>query len=367
MSSGERPNTRAQPSSAGVADTTNDDEDSTSGSRSNPTRRAEPIPWLAGTVQRMRLESEDLVRVTADSLVGARVSRRTPLGGGRVTAVRNVKIRCDLRTTASSTAAGPTTVTATGSSSERCANATFRSETRSEEPDFSDREGSLGMPMQEPQPCRSCSTTSSDDGVGLNAMEVELSAGLGALGDHGDSGIFQEGGGSKATTSCAKPRVAENAADEHRHVGPSRELSTRRCLSTRLVQVASKHEVSRSRGKLRASSEDAWANDGDIDDESGAPDHWSVGTESAAEFDACAASAVNERTRAAFGSQRAGTDSLSRNDKETPSQGASSKKKMPGCTSSSGYPPSIRRSQHLVSFSSGMGPRWRERNNLGAL
>lgn len=320
MSSGERLNTRAPPSSAGAADTTNDN-DTTSGSRSNPTSLAEPIPWLADTLQRMRLESEDLVRVTADSLVGARVSRRTPLGGGRVTAVRNVNIRCDLRTAASNTRAGLTTVTATGSKSKRCANTTF-SETRSEEPDFSDRGESLGMPMQGAQSCRSCSTASSDDDVGLKVMEVGLAAGLGAVGHHGDRERYQGEDGSKATNSCATPRGPKNAVHGHRQVGPSGECSTRRCLSARLVQVASKRGVSRRHREQRASSEDSWANDGDTDDESGAPDDWSVGTESAAEFGSCVATTVNERTREGFGSHRAGTESRTTNGSGAPSEGA---------------------------------------------
>ncbi|CAN0377359.1 unnamed protein product, partial [Ectocarpus sp. 8 AP-2014] len=316
--SGERLNTRSPPSSAGAADTTSDDG-TTSGSRSNPTSLAEPILWLADTVQRMRLESEDLVRVTADSLVGARVSRRTPLGGGRVTAVRNVKIRCDLRTAASSARAGSTTVPATGSKRERCANATF-SETRSEEPELSDLGESLGMPMQEAQSCRSCSTASSDHDVGLKVLEVGLAAGLGAVGHHGDRERHQGEDGSKATISCATPRGPENADHGHRQVGPSRECSTRRCLSARLVQVASKRGVSRRHREQRASSEDSWAKDGDTDDESGAPDDWSVGTESAAEFDACVATTVNEGTREGFGSQRAGTESRSTNRRGAPSQ-----------------------------------------------
>ncbi|CAM9402730.1 unnamed protein product, partial [Ectocarpus sp. 4 AP-2014] len=311
--SGERLNTRAPPSSAGAVDTMNDDR-TTSGSRSNPTSLAEPIPWLADTVQRMRLESEDLVRVTADSLVGARVPRRTPLGGGRVTAVRNVKIRCDLRTAASSTRPGPTTATATGS--KRRANATF-SKARSEEPDLSDRRESLGMLMQEAQSCRSAS---SDRDVGLKVPEVGLAAGLGAVGHHGDRERYQGEDGSKATNRCATPRGPENAVHGHRQIGSSGQCSTRHCLSTRLVHMASNHGVSRRQLEQRPPSEDSWANDGDTDDESGAPDDWSVGTESAAEFDACVATTGNERTREGFGSQRAGTESRSTNGRGAPSQ-----------------------------------------------
>ncbi|CAM9621454.1 unnamed protein product, partial [Ectocarpus sp. 13 AM-2016] len=316
--SGERLNTRAPPSSAGTVDTMNGDH-TPSGSRSNPRNLTEPIPWLANTVQRMRLESEDLVRVTADSLIGARVSRRTPLGGGRVTAVRNVKIRCDLRTAASSTRAGPTTATATGRKRERRANATL-SETRSEEPDLCDRGESLGMPMQEAQSCRSWCTASSDDDVGLKVLEVSLAAGLGAVGHHGDRERCQGEDGSKATSSCATPRGPENAVHGHRQVGPSGECSTRRCLSTRLVQVASNHGVPRRQLEQRPPSEDSCANDGDTDDESGTPDDWSVGTESAAEFDACVATTVNERTREGFGSQRAGTEIRSTNGRGALSQ-----------------------------------------------
>ncbi|CBJ28790.1 Ankyrin repeat domain protein [Ectocarpus siliculosus] len=156
----------------------------------------------------------------------------------------------------------------------------------------------------------------------LPVPEVGLAAGLGAVGHHGDRERYQGEDGSKATISCATPRGPENAGHGHRQVGPSGECSTRRCLSARLVQVASKRGVSRRHREQRASSEDSWAKDGDTDDESGAPDDWSVGTESAAEFDACVATPVNERTREGFGSQRAGIESRSTNRREAPSQGA---------------------------------------------
>ncbi|CAN0537211.1 unnamed protein product [Ectocarpus sp. 12 AP-2014] len=177
------------------------------------------------------------------------------------------------------------------------------------------------MPMQEAQSCRSCSIASSDDDVGLKALEVGLATGLGAVRHHGDRERCEGEDGSKAKSSCATPRGPENAVHGHRQVGPPGECSTRRCLSTRLLQVASNHGVSRRQLEQRPPSEDSWANDGDTDDESGAPDDWSVGTESAAEFDACVATTVNERTREGFGSQRAGTESRSTNGRRAPSQG----------------------------------------------
>ncbi|CAN0484108.1 unnamed protein product, partial [Ectocarpus sp. 12 AP-2014] len=143
----------------------------------------------------------------------------------------------------------------------------------------------------------------------LKVLEVGLAAGLGAVGHHGDRERCQGEDGLKATSSCATPRGPENAVHGHRQVGPSGECSTRRCLSTRLVQVASNHGVSRRQLEQRPPSEDSCANDGDTDDESGTPDDWSVGTESAAEFDACVPTTVNERTLEGFGSQRAGTES----------------------------------------------------------
>ncbi|CAM9967401.1 unnamed protein product [Hapterophycus canaliculatus] len=56
------------------------------------------IPWSAQVVKRIRLESAELVRV--DGLVGARVSG-TLLGGGRVTTLRNVSVRCEIETVVS--------------------------------------------------------------------------------------------------------------------------------------------------------------------------------------------------------------------------------------------------------------------------
>lgn len=97
MDRGERPNIEKSPSSerpVGGAEFDN----VRAGDWCASNRDALAIPWSAQVVQRMRLESAELVRV--DGLVGARVSG-TLLGGGRVTAVRNVSVRCEVETVVS--------------------------------------------------------------------------------------------------------------------------------------------------------------------------------------------------------------------------------------------------------------------------
>ncbi|CAM9970595.1 unnamed protein product [Scytosiphon promiscuus] len=95
---GERPKIEKMPSSdSPISLAAVDVDTSTATDRCVPNLHTPPIPWSARVVQRIRLESTELVRV--DGLVGARVSG-TLLGGGTVTAVRDVSVRCEVETIA---------------------------------------------------------------------------------------------------------------------------------------------------------------------------------------------------------------------------------------------------------------------------
>lgn len=61
-----------------------------------PRRCESSIPWSVKAIGRIRLDSDELLRVTTSSLAGA--TARTPLGPGVVVAARNVSIRCEFQT-----------------------------------------------------------------------------------------------------------------------------------------------------------------------------------------------------------------------------------------------------------------------------
>lgn len=235
----------------------------------------------------MRLESGGLVKVDAESLVGA--TARTPQGEGRVIAIRDVSIRCQVETVTVSKAE---TVTV----SKRAGETRYNEET-SDETDIGAAERQLATSVNESQACLHPSITKHDI-CNAGVMDGGLASSSGR--DVCNNRWINERGTEAA--SRAKRRSdghedGEHGQIDHRgdHVmdssgGPDR------CLNERVP--AEESDALRWVAGYHGSE-----NNGDDD---GAWDDCSVGTARAAEFDDYSDIAVNERTQGDFGPGQSG-------------------------------------------------------------
>lgn len=255
-----------------------------------PIHCEQSIAWSAKAVGRMRLESGGLVRVNADSLVGA--TARTPQGEGRVIAVRDVSIRCQVETVIANTA---TTTTVTKRAGE-----TRYNEEGGVETDVRAGERQLATSVNETQACLHPLATKHDTS-NAGAMDGGLASSPGR--DVRSNRWINEGGTEAA--SRAKRRSdghedGERGKLEQRgdHAMDSSGGSDR-CLNERVPEEKS--------GALRyIAGYHSWEKDVDDDD---VRDDCSVGTARAAEFDDSAEIAVNERTQGDLGPGQSGVGS----------------------------------------------------------
>lgn len=255
----------------------------------------------------MRLESDGLLRVNADSLIGA--TARTSLGPGRVIAVRDVSIRCELETV---TANKIETVTVTQKAGDTTYNGT------GDETDVDAAQRQLGTSVKETKAYRQSRTTK--NGIFTpGVMQRGLFSNPG-------SEVFNEGHGTEAI-SRAKRRGEGHEDGNHGQIEQRDDHAMassggpERCLDKRVVHLASRQGVPGEKSGARrwVAGDHSWDNDGDDDDENNyARDDCSVGTEKAAGFDEHATIAVNENTQGDFGPEHIGAGSWRTHDGASP-------------------------------------------------
>lgn len=294
---GQRRHAPLKSSSGSLADSTSCNSDNSA--RPPPIRRERPIPWSAKAIGRMRLESDGLFRVMADSLVGARA--RTPHGKGRVIAVRDVSIRCEVETLTTVNKAKNKAKTVTAS--EKAGETTYK--TPGDETDVDTAERHV-LPMNETQVYFQPRTTKNDistPGVMKGGLASRRVRGL----LYEDRNVCGSNEGGTEATSRAKRRGEGHEDDRHGQKEQWGDHATaasggpERCLHERVPDEES--------GALRCiAGYHSWENGGNDDD---ARNDCSVGTERAAEFDDYAEIVINERTHGDYGLGQVGAGSWS--------------------------------------------------------
>lgn len=235
----------------------------------------------------MRLESDGLLKVNADSLVGARANTR--VGRGAVISVRDVSIRCEVETVRVNNAE---TIEGVTTESRK---ATY--DRTGDGANFDAGEGHRTLLAKDARTCQHSRTPEYDscapsvvDG-GPTIPESPCVDGSNRRRD-GHGGHSEDG-------AEASGRVKRQEEECCKHEAPSPTVSER-CLNERIIHVASREGAPGDCGAYHRVGDCGRRRSGDDDEDDVKSDAWdgcSVGTERAAEFDEWAATTAMERTR----------------------------------------------------------------------
>lgn len=248
-------------------------------------RRCEPpIPWSAKAIGRMRLESDELLRITTGSLAGA--TARTPLGPGVVVAARNVSIRCEFETETRNN-----DETATSS----------RHATKSA---FDTGDGQLLTSTKDIQACRLPSrATEHDEGSRGSQGNLSVDDCNGRSVGHGHN---------EGDTESPSRVVASDERHEHGNHGQEQQWGNHAMVLPKAPKRCTVGRVAHGsswQGATRGSDWCPWVTreescGGSADHDVQYSDDWdgcSTGTKGAARFDRNAMASANERTRGDWG------------------------------------------------------------------
>lgn len=292
-SRGFRHHTSKRPSSDNLTASTGNSK--ASSAQPLPERCGSSIPWLAKTVGRMRLKSDGLVKVDAGSLIGA--TANTPVGRGTVISVRDVSVRCEVKTVRVNDEHSIGEVTARTTST--------RYDSTGDGTNFDAGEGQRTLSANDTRGYHHVRPTAYDS-FSSSVVERGPTSSPGSLSEDG-SNLPRDGRGGHNEDSAEAQRRGKRQPEYCEHVLPARTVG----LHERITRVATKKgPPGEKSGAYCQVGENGRKHGCDDDiDESDAWDGCSEGTEKAAASDEWAATAAHERTRDDFEPEQVGAGS----------------------------------------------------------